>query len=302
MQHVHAPTKAFTAGGALEQYRQVRLATGVLAYAGDSDTDALGFLDAPAFAAGDIVAVRLRTAEGTVIGIASEAISAGGTCYAAASGKVASTGTVVVGVAINAATANGDQIEILPAVNTAFGAVARTSFTQDNLAPYPIDLTLGRVHDAVQTPLPASAANDDLAVIAGTFGTDAVGLQTIDFKAANTTAYARFRVAVPVEYVAGETITLRINGGMVTTVSDGTCTVDAQVYRAAAPTVDICATAAQTINSLTAGNDDFTLTPTNVVPGDILDIRLAIAGADTATGTAVIGRINSATLLLDIKG
>ena len=78
--------------------------------------------------------------------------------------------------------------------------------------------------------------------------------------------------------------------------------MDAQVARQAAPTVDICATNATTINSLTAANVDFTLTPTSVVPGDVLDVVLTVAYHDAASGTAVVGKINSIELLLDIKG
>lgn len=101
-----------------------------------------------------------------------------------------------------------------------------------------------------------------------------------------------FEFRVPQNYVAGAPITLRLNAGMKTTVSDISATIDAEVYRAAAPTVDICATAATTINSLTAANKDFTITPTNVVPGEMLICVVTIAIVDSATGTAVIGKWN----------
>ncbi|MGV3721987.1 MAG: hypothetical protein ACO1SX_13830, partial [Actinomycetota bacterium] len=119
---------------------------------------------------------------------------------------------------------------------------------------------------------------------------------------ATTTRYARFQFAVPEHYVAGQAITLRVNAGMLTTVSDTSAALDAVCVRVAAPSTDICATAAQSMNSLTAADIDFTITPTNVVVGDILDVRLSVAIVDGATGTAVIGKINTVALLMATKG
>ena len=159
-----------------------------------------------------------------------------------------------------------------------------------------------RVWDAVQTLLPATPATDDLGLIVNTFGTTAPTVETGDLKAAGaTTRYARFQAQVPNNYVAGAAITLRLNAGMKTTVADTSATIDAEVYRAIAPSTDICATAAQSINSLTAANKDFTITPTDVVPGELLDIRLAVAINDGATGTAVIGQVNSVNVRSTVK-
>jgi hypothetical protein len=107
---------------------------------------------------------------------------------------------------------------------------------------------------------------------------------------------------VPVEYVAGETITLRAAAFTGTTVADTSSTIDFQVYRLAAPTVDICATAATSINALTVANKDFTITPTNVVPGDVLDIRMTYAGVDSGNLGVIVPTINQVTMLLDVKG
>lgn len=181
------------------------------------------------------------------------------------------------------------------------GGVSRSELTTESAAAYAIALEQGRVHDAVGTLLDA-AASDDMGVIGGTFGTDAVKLNTIDQKTATASAYARYRIQVPHEYVAAGNITVRLNAGMTTTISDGTATIDVECYRAAAPTVDLCATAAQSINSLTPANKDFTLTGTTIVPGDVLDLRVAIAISDTATVGAVIGTLYGMTLLMGVKG
>lgn len=163
-----------------------------------------------------------------------------------------------------------------------------------------------RVWDSGQ-PLPSAAANDDLGVVMGTFGTN-VGVVTAgDVKATNSTRYALTHVYLPDYYDNGQTVTVRLLSGMQTTVADTSCTIDVVCYEIdddATPTADgdICATAAQSINSLTAANKDFTITPTNLVAGDLLEIRVAIAYNDSATATAVIPTIYKAALLFDARG
>ena len=100
----------------------------------------------------------------------------------------------------------------------------------------------------------------------------------------------------------GKTTTLRLIAGMKTTVASSSCTIDAEVYRSdetGGVGSDICATALQSINNLTAASKDFTITPTSLVAGDMLDVRIAIATNDSATGTAVIGRLIAIKLLSD---
>lgn len=183
--------------------------------------------------------------------------------------------------------------------------IARSGLLQETLAVYPVDLTHLRTWDAVQTNLPGTAATDDLGIITGTWGTDAPTLQTSDAKATTVTQRGLFYVMMPPEYVAAETVQIRVNAGMNTTVSDGTATVDLEVYeidRDGAVGSDLCATAATTINSLTFADKDFTVTATALAPGDTLVVRVTIAITDTATGTAVIGEIGAIELLCDIKG
>jgi hypothetical protein len=95
-----------------------------LVAAGSSDVE-LGTLRDASFAAGDVRSVLLRNVDGTKVFVASEAITKGTDVYAASSGKVASTGTIKVGTALEAAAADGDWIEVLPlgAVSGSFGGV-----------------------------------------------------------------------------------------------------------------------------------------------------------------------------------
>lgn len=184
--------------------------------------------------------------------------------------------------------------------------IARTKLEQNTLQPYPIPLTAFHVWDAMQTNLPGTSATDDLGLITGTFGTGAVMIQTSDLKTAgSTTRYARVLREIAVEYDAAETAVLRIKCGMITHIADVTATVDIECYRmddAGGIGSDLCATAAQSMNSLTFANKDFTLTTATLNPGDTLDIRIAVAVNDAASGTAVIAALSRIALLLDIRG
>jgi len=183
--------------------------------------------------------------------------------------------------------------------------LARTSFLQEDAARLKLPWDGWRVHDALQTNLPGTAASDDLALTGGTFGSASPSLQTGDVKTTTVTMRARCQISLPHTYVAGETVTLRLRAGMLTTVCDGAGTIDAEVYRSndeAGIGSDLCTTSATTIKSLTLANKDFTITPATLAPGDTLDIRVTIAIADTATATAVIGILGAGELLLDMKG
>ncbi len=188
-----------------------------------------------------------------------------------------------------------------PALNISGSAFARANLAAETTT-YTLPPSSAKTWDALQTNIPGTAANDDLALITGTFLTSAATFRTSDAKAAVVSQKLGIFFSVPPEYVAGAALALRLNAGMVTTVSDGTATIDAEVVRAIAPTVDICATTLTTINSLTAANKDFTLTPTNVVPGDLLYIVVTIAITDAATVTAVIGQLNRIQILASVKG
>lgn len=115
-QQVEVSTKAFTAGAAMEKHARVKLSSGVLALAGVGASDEpveLGTIQEATFAAGDVVAVRMRNAPGTVKMVAAAAIAAEAAVYGAASGRIddAVSGNPI-GVALEAATAAGDIIEV----------------------------------------------------------------------------------------------------------------------------------------------------------------------------------------------
>ena len=179
--------------------------------------------------------------------------------------------------------------------------LSRTDMKQEALQSYRIPLTDCVTHDQVATVLPTAAANDDLGLITGTFGTTGPSLRTSDAKATTVTQYARVQIPLPVEYDDGQSISLAIAADMETTVSDGTATIDVEAYLNGAGD-DICATAAQSCNALTTATLTYVITPTGISTGDLLDIRLTAAITDSATGTAVIAQITSIILKLDIRG
>jgi len=186
--------------------------------------------------------------------------------------------------------------------------IPRTNLEQNNLESYTIPMTSWRVHDALHTLLPGTSATDDLGLIGGTFGSASPSIQTYDVKTVGATSlYARNadRFILPPEYVAGQTVVIRLHAGMLTTVADTTATADLEVYLSdeeAGAGADLCATAAQSINSLTLADKDFTITASGLSPGDVLDVRLALAINDAAGEVAVLGIVGAVKLLCDTRG
>lgn len=108
--------KAFTASAAIAKHARVKLASGKVATAGLAEKEIGTALEA-AFADGDVIAVKLRNAPGTHKMIAAEALAEGAAVYTEAAGKVQDTAQAtayLVGHAMEAATADGDIIEVLP--------------------------------------------------------------------------------------------------------------------------------------------------------------------------------------------
>lgn len=210
----------------------------------------------------------------------------------------------------NATSLPGDLKVVGNIVLTGSGATIsparpRTESALEEDAVFPIPPASWFVWDSGQ-PLPATAASDDLAHDPGTFGTSTPAISAGDVKTLTATRRARTTIQLPAEYAAAGSVTIRLSSGMLTTVAGTSCTVDLEVFKLNREGIvsgsDICATAAQSINSLTFADRDFTITATTLEPGDILDVRLTIASVDGATGTAVKPTIGAAELLCDIRG
>ncbi len=168
-----------------------------------------------------------------------------------------------------------------------------------------VNLFGARVWDAVATVIPATGGTDDLGLYTGT-AASAVSNQigTGDVKAAGCTRYTRFLIPMPGDYEAGETVNIVALAGMQTTVAGTSAVVDIEAYRVVgtgAVGADLCATSAQTINSLTAAEKTFSITAATLAAGDMLDVRVTITIVDAATGTAVIGRVLGLFLDCDVR-
>lgn len=173
------------------------------------------------------------------------------------------------------------------------------------LVSFPQKLTDFRVWDAMSSLLPAAGATDDLGIYAQTFGTTPVQVQTGDLKAAGaTTRRARMIIQLPDNYVSAGDVQIRCQAGMKTTVADASCTIDVEAYEMVSDgtlSADLVTTAAQSINSLTYAAKDFTVTATDLVAGDRLDVRVTIVCTDAASATAVIGVLHDLILRCDVQ-
>lgn len=184
-------------------------------------------------------------------------------------------------------------------------AIDPTKMAQRPLQKFTVPWSSFRVWDAYASILPSTAGTDDLALVTGTWLTDAARINAGDVKNTTGTRYAIVFVPVPDNYHDGETVTLRIRAGMATTVASSSCTIDAAAIvrnGSGVASADLVTTAAQSMNSLTPADFDFQLNASLLDPGMLLEIRLAIAYTDVATGTAVTPTIYGVDLLVDTRG
>ena len=185
--------------------------------------------------------------------------------------------------------------------------IARSKLAQD-VKTYTIPLTSCRIWDAMATSLGVAAgapSADDMGLITGTPGTAVPTLNSIDWKGASPTEKCAFEFVLPAEYDAANTITLRIRAAMLTTVSDGTATIDANCYasnRDGVASADLVTTVAQNMKTLTPANYDFTVTPTGRAAGDRLVFVLTFGGTDTGAAGEMISEISEIEVLLDVRG
>lgn len=182
--------------------------------------------------------------------------------------------------------------------------VARSQLDQDDAKPYPISL-----HDWRATGTGAilgTAAGTPSGAFGLTVGTHGSASATIVGESASgnsKTNLMRHQFVMPAEYVDGETVTLRIRC-KITADANTAQTLDVEVHEpdgAAGVGSDICASAAQTITDAYA-NYDFTITPTSVAAGDVLDIEVTGVANDTGGTTGSVITIAQTIMLLDVKG
>jgi hypothetical protein len=158
-----------------------------------------------------------------------------------------------------------------------------------------------RVWNAPGTHLPAAAAADDHGLVHSAMNAAEI-VTGLDAGGTIETQYCRFDIPVPIEYVLGQSISAVINASM-EVVADDSAVLDLEVYREAAPTVDICATAQQSINSATPADVEFTITPSTVAVGDVLKCRIKTVVTDSGDAEDDIqAQIHSVAVCFDVKG
>ncbi len=174
-QMIEGPRKTYLAAAGIGAHLRVKITDGstkppTVNVAGASDPS-VGVTEAYQAAAGPI-AILLVNAQGTRKMHATGAITSGNPVYAAAAGKVASSGTVVEGYAQETTTATGDIFEVLPShnsdISTAIAGTTAAAFEVDNDASTPkIALTgqSGGSGDFTTTLKPEAALAGDTSII-----------------------------------------------------------------------------------------------------------------------------------------
>ncbi len=180
-------------------------------------------------------------------------------------------------------------------VGTTTANLTPTTLAARTLQLFPMPLQDARVWDTPRTFIPLTSSADDLGLTVGTFGTNGVLIQTSDMDSLGAvTRYCRWpQVIVPANYHTAQSAFIRVFAGMQTNIADAAATIDIEAYVTdglGGVSADKIGTSVTSMNSLTDANFDFDLGST-LLPGDILDIRVAILVNDAGTGAAVVANL-----------
>lgn len=170
---------SLTAGEALATRRRVKVSGATVIYA-DAGEDSIGVTEY-AIANGAVGGVRLLNGPGSFEMTANGAIAAGAIIFGAADGKVSLTPNgKPIGIAIEAATADGDRIQCILRDVTDYPSFAGKTFEtvsanktldiEDNGKVMVVDT------DAVVITLPATAGAGEYTIVNGGSAVGAVGL------------------------------------------------------------------------------------------------------------------------------
>jgi len=224
---VEGAKKTFVSGEALATRRRVKLSGATVVYA-DAGEDAIGVTEY-AVAITTQVAVRMINDAGTFEVTAAGIISAAAAIYGAADGKISATPSgPIIGHAIEAATADGDQIEVIlyavpvHAVKTATVHITSAEIlllatTQIELIPAPgADkvtqvLAIEMILDYGSNVFTEPTAPDDLEVVYDTAGGTSIADVIGDFIIHNADNFAHPQI----KDVAGAAVTTMVNKAVV---------------------------------------------------------------------------------------
>lgn len=159
-----------------------------------------------------------------------------------------------------------------------------------------IPFPLFRKDGAWLTVVDAAPGSSLLGLAATTAGVNLVG------NACNNNAksdYAQVAFAVPEDYKAGGTLTVRLRAKWTTTLLTVSSKVDVDAAKIAADGSlgsDLCTTAAQQVTTAFA-DYDFVITPTGILPGMIITLRVSLLGDDTGGAVNTAGAISGCQLV-----
>lgn len=229
MSMMQGPILTFPYTGATDllQYRRVKLSAGEPVYAGASDQD-IGEIDkrVKGISATDLVthgqgvgaAVVSKATPGIHWMICSEAISADVDVYAAANGKVASTGTIRVGRSTSATTADGQELGVdraLDSDSVADSGTTESTFTIDSDASTPkiaLAAQTGGTGNFTTTLKPEATLSGNNAVIVPEADGDTLVAVALAQTLTNKTLTEPKIVASVEDHVAGDTLTAAESG------------------------------------------------------------------------------------------
>lgn len=188
-------------------------------------------------------------------------------------------------------------------VNAA-AAIARSKLATDT-ATLSLSVPISALRDATGLPLGTAelAGGFNVSLSANVLVAQA---EIADNETEVSTVYAQ--VSLPPEYKAGGAITVRLPCTIVKTGAavDNGSTIDLNVYKQTNGAVgsDLCATAAQTFAAVdTWYNKAFTVTPTGLVAGDVLNLVITSSVVDSEAGAGTLRlNLDVPQLLLDIQG
>lgn len=181
----------------------------------------------------------------------------------------------------------------------------RSAITQDALKAYSIPMTSMRKTADLTAVLPTAGNATDLGLVSGTHGTNSPGLEGTAANNNIKTEKARFTFVLPPEYDAGETITIRARAGQKTGAVNVDNLIDFEAYKHDKEQgigSDLVTTSAINANSTTLADVDFTVDPTSLNPGDILDVELTVVNDDTGGSTTSKAVVGDVAFLLDVRG
>jgi hypothetical protein len=256
------------------------------------------------------------------------AASGTGDAYPAGTSAVAVDNvTATINQPISGDTGFSGSIEVIPGIPCAFGTsgnigvavtgvvgqLIRFRYDYYDSKWYPTESNAVEIQTVAIDNLRVTGTGALLGTAAGTpagafgltYGTSGSASPKLVGEAANgdsKTDKARFLFTLPTEYAAGGTVTLRVKCRMTGNVATAQ-TIDATCFKGdgeAGVGSDICATAAQTITDAFA-DYNFTITPTGLAAGDLLDIELTGVANDTGGTSNKLLEIGNVQVLLTVK-